>query len=231
VNPLHPLTPLQFIVRLLLGACLGVIIGLERQRRSRAAGAHTTALIVTGATLFATIEPLLGEASTARVLANVVTGVGFLAGGVILKEGTNIRGLNTAATLWSSAAIGAFAGVGLYWEAAVGALIIVTVNLTLEPLATAVGRSAGKGLDTLYVLSIECLGTAEPAVRRIITDRVSHDKELALQSLSTATEDDRLRIRVELLLPRRDDPKVESLTHEVSAALGVTKTEWRVEDA
>ena len=131
----HPLEPMQFVGRLLIGAALGVLIGLERQRKRSAVGVHTTALVSVGATLFAALEPLLGDTSTVRVVANIVTGVGFLAGGVILKEGPNIRGLNTAATLWSTAAVGALAGVGLLWESAAAALVIVGVNVVMDPIA------------------------------------------------------------------------------------------------
>ncbi|MBV8580416.1 MAG: MgtC/SapB family protein, partial [Candidatus Eremiobacteraeota bacterium] len=98
----HQLTAMEFVARLLVGAVLGVFIGLERQRRQSAAGVHTSSLVCVGATLFAMIEPLLGDSGNqSRVIANIVTGVGFLAGGVILKEGTNVRGLNTAATIWA----------------------------------------------------------------------------------------------------------------------------------
>ena len=100
--PPHPVLPMSqqelpayaFVLRLAVGAALGFLIGLERQRRQSAAGVHTASLVAVGATLFAMIEPLLGDKGAAsRVIANIVTGVGFLAGGVILRDGTNVRGL------------------------------------------------------------------------------------------------------------------------------------------
>ena len=229
----HPLEPAQFVGRLLLGSALGVVIGLERQRKRSSVGVHTTALVAVGATLFALLEPLLGDTSTVRVIANIVTGVGFLAGGVIFKEGANVRGLNTAATLWSTAAVGALAGVGLKWESAAAALVIVTVNVVLDPVATAINRRArpSKDVETLYVLTAECAESAEQPVRAAIIGAVSKDPRLALTSLgSVAGDGNAIRVRAELRLPVRDDRAIESLANQVSNMADVDSVQWRAAD-
>lgn len=130
------------VVRLVAGSLLGVGIGFERQWRQRAAGVQTTGLVSTGAALFCVAAPALGESSgdPMRVVAAVCQGCGFLAGGVILKEGLNVRGLNTAATVWATAAVGAMAGVGLLEEALIGAAAIVLLNLVFLPLIDAIDR-------------------------------------------------------------------------------------------
>ncbi|HMD02907.1 MAG TPA: MgtC/SapB family protein [Candidatus Baltobacteraceae bacterium] len=130
----HYLPAWDMLVRLAVGTLAGFTIGLERQLRHRAAGLQTSTLVTVGAALFATIAPSFG-ATDLRIIANVVTGVGFLAGGVILKDGGNVSGLNTAATMWAAAAVGALAGVGLFYECAVGAFVIVGLNATMGPLA------------------------------------------------------------------------------------------------
>jgi putative Mg2+ transporter-C (MgtC) family protein len=132
------------VLRLAVGTILGLLIGLERQIRHRAAGLQTSSLVTVGATLYATIAPSFGTDSNLQVIANVVTGVGFLAGGVILKEGMNVSGLNTAATLWSGAAIGALAGIGLFNEAALGAVVIIGLNFFMGPLADYIDRGVAK---------------------------------------------------------------------------------------
>ena len=101
----------EFVSRLALAAVLGILIGFERQWRQRSAGLHTSSLVAIGAALFALLDTVIGRGDTTRIVAGVVTGVGFIAGGVILKSGPNISGLNTAATMWATAAVGAFSCV------------------------------------------------------------------------------------------------------------------------
>jgi len=131
----HYLTDGEMFLRLAVGTLLGCMIGLERQLRHRAAGLQTSSLVTVGSTLFSTIAPSFGITNDLRVVANIVTGVGFLAGGVILKDGMSVSGLNTAATMWAAAAVGALAGEGLFNEAAVGALVILLLNAFMGPLA------------------------------------------------------------------------------------------------
>ncbi len=124
-----------FLTRLGVAALLGIAIGFERQWRQRSAGLHTSTLVSIGAALFALLDGVLGAGDTTRIVAGVVTGVGFIAGGVILRSGSGISGLNTAATIWSTAAVGALAGFGFWREATAGAVAIIFLNLVLQPLA------------------------------------------------------------------------------------------------
>ena len=123
----HDVIGSGFVLRLAIGAGLGFLIGLERELRHRSAGLQTSSRVAAASTLYATIAPSFGV-NDLRVVANIVTGVGFLAGGVILKDGANVRGLNTAATIWASAAVGCLAGIGLIKEAAAGAGVILILN-------------------------------------------------------------------------------------------------------
>ena len=140
LNVHHYLTNIEMVQRLAVGTVLGFIIGFERQWRRRAAGLQTSSLVTVGAALFATIAPSFGTQTNLGIIANIVTGVGFLAGGVIIKDGMSVSGLNTAATMWAAAAVGALAGVGLFNEAALGALVIVSLNFTMGPLADRIDR-------------------------------------------------------------------------------------------
>lgn len=132
------LTALEFLGRLGIAALLGIAIGFEREWRQRAAGLHTSSLVAIGAALFALLDLEIGAGDTTRVVAGIVTGVGFIAGGVILRSGFNITGLNTAATIWATAAVGALAGFGLWLEAIAGAVTIILLNLVLQPLSDAI---------------------------------------------------------------------------------------------
>lgn len=136
----HALPVYDFLARLVVAAILGIAIGAERYLAGRASGLHTAGLIATGASLFASIEPAAEGASSYRIIANIVTGVGFLAGGLILRQGSTVSGLNTAATMWCTAAVGALAGLALYREAASAAVAIIAINTLMTLLSRAVQK-------------------------------------------------------------------------------------------
>jgi putative Mg2+ transporter-C (MgtC) family protein len=132
------MTPTPFseaLLRLALAAGLGGAIGLEREFRHKPAGLRTNMLIALGSALFSilSVELGVGAGSPDRIAAQVVTGIGFLGAGAILRSGENVHGLTTAATIWVNAAIGMAAGLGSYTVAAVAAAITLSV-LALMPL-------------------------------------------------------------------------------------------------
>lgn len=120
---------------------LGSLIGIERQIRQRTAGLRTNTLVAVGAAVFVDMANRLGghEAAT-HVVAYVVSGIGFLGAGAIMKEGANVTGLNTAATLWGSAAVGACAGADLIGEAVIAALFVLASNTLLRPVVNRINR-------------------------------------------------------------------------------------------
>jgi putative Mg2+ transporter-C (MgtC) family protein len=133
---------LDTLVSLFAAFVLGTAIGAERQYRQRGGGLRTHVLVAVGAATFVDVGMHLnGEAGAAQVVAYVVSGVGFLGAGVIMKEGGNVWGLNTAATLWCSAAVGACAGADLAIEAVVLTAFVLAGNTLLRPLVNAINRS------------------------------------------------------------------------------------------
>ncbi len=126
---------------------LGTLIGAERQWRQRSAGLRTNVLVAIGAAAFTDLGArLLGADGATRIISYVVSGIGFLGAGVILKEGTQIRGLNTAATLWCSAAVGTFAGAAFWAEAVALSVFVVAGNTLLRPLVSYISHLP---IDTL----------------------------------------------------------------------------------
>lgn len=116
------------LIRLALALFLGGAIGFERRWRGHAAGPHTNALVAMGAGLLVVGGVAVGGDSASRVVAQIATGIGFLAGGVILRDGLRVRGLNTAATIWCVAGIGILCGWGKL-ELAMGVtLLVVAAN-------------------------------------------------------------------------------------------------------
>jgi putative Mg2+ transporter-C (MgtC) family protein len=126
---------IHFYFNLLVAIGLGALVGVERQWRQRMAGLRTNALVSAGSALFALLSQEISGGDTQRIAAQIVSGIGFLGAGVIMRDGLSVRGLNTAATLWCSAAIGSLAGFGCPAKAAVGAAAIVATNLFLRPIA------------------------------------------------------------------------------------------------
>ncbi|MBQ9588539.1 MAG: MgtC/SapB family protein [Bacteroidales bacterium] len=131
-----------FASRLIIALVCGILIGLERQLRQRSAGLTTNSLVAVGACIFILIsETVIANAvaqggmvnnDNLRVLAQIVTGIGFLGTGVILRDGFTIHGLNSAATLWCSAAVGSMCGYGLWPEAIIAVSVILFINWVLK---------------------------------------------------------------------------------------------------
>ena len=120
----------EFIIKISIALFLSALIGLERQWRKRSAGIRTNILVCLGAFLFAYLD--IKKGGDLRTASQVITGLGFLGAGVILKDGANIHGLNTAATLWCSAATSILSAYGLLKEAIIGSLLILISNIFLR---------------------------------------------------------------------------------------------------
>jgi putative Mg2+ transporter-C (MgtC) family protein len=143
------MTPTPFteaLLRLALAAGLGGAIGLEREFRHKPAGLRTNMLIALGSALFSILSVELGggAGSPDRIAAQVVTGIGFLGAGAILRSGENVHGLTTAATIWVNAAIGMAAGLGSYTVATVAAAITLTVLALMPVMEKMVDKRRGE---------------------------------------------------------------------------------------
>jgi putative Mg2+ transporter-C (MgtC) family protein len=136
------LTDAELIRRLLLAAFLGGMLGAEREFRQKSAGFRTNILIAMGSALFTIASLTLApeRADPARIAAQIVTGIGFLGAGAILRTENRVHGLTTAATIWVNAALGVAAGAGQYHLAALGGAITIVVLLILAPLERALER-------------------------------------------------------------------------------------------
>ncbi len=128
----------EFILRLLAAMAAGGIIGLERELSNKSAGLKTNMLVSIGASIYVLINLALtdkqGEGDPTRIVGQIVTGIGFLGGGVILHRGASVHGLTTAATIWCSAAVGCLAGLGMYIEAAISTAAVLIVNFAFKKL-------------------------------------------------------------------------------------------------
>ena len=147
----------MFIFRLGMALLSGVIIGTQRELRQRQAGLTTNSLVAVGACVFILIsESVIMTAMASggpvnndnlRVLSQVVTGIGFLGAGVIMKNGVTIHGLSSAATIWCSAAVGCLCGYGMWREALISVVAILIINIGLKSIELFIKKKLGKGED------------------------------------------------------------------------------------
>lgn len=227
-------TYLQTALDLALAIALGAAIGIERQWRQRLAGLRTNTLVSLGAgsfVLFAGLYP--GEASPTRIAAQVVSGIGFLGAGVIFKEGLNVRGLNTAATLWCSAAVGLFAGAGAVWPAVIVATGVVGVNLLLRPLVGLINRQPITSVesDQQYVVSVVCRSSDEAHIRALMFQGI-HSGDLHLRELDSVDIDgtDRVQVTASVTGTEANSGALEQIVGRLSLEASVTAARWRVEE-
>lgn len=184
----------DFVIRLLLAFILGAAIGIERQWQKTRAVLKMNVLVCIGAAMFVMMSSMVAnDSSPTRVAAQVVSGIGFLGGGVILREGTSVRGLNTAATLWCAAAVGTLVGAGLLFQAYFGTLAVVGANLLLRPLVQ-VFQQIDEQLIThtkpeiRYCFRVVCHLENERTVRGLLLEQFQ-DKEVMLTALSSKNID------------------------------------------
>jgi putative Mg2+ transporter-C (MgtC) family protein len=230
------MTIFEMLLRVGTGVGLGAVIGFERQFRARMAGLRTNALVAVGATLFVLLSAhgfggltTSGDADPTRVAAQIVSGIGFLGAGVILRDGLNVRGLNTAATLWCSAAVGALAGSGLYAIAAFGTAVVVGVNVVLRPLGRVVDRRPDSGDETpaRYEFQAVTRDDSEAHVRALLVQALARTDFRLLSVLSTDRPADRtVEVRAELAADQRDDAQLESAVSRLSLEPAVSSVRW-----
>jgi putative Mg2+ transporter-C (MgtC) family protein len=229
------MTTAEMLLRLGSGVGLGTVIGFERQYRARMAGLRTNALVAAGATLFVLLSAhgfTGASADPTRVAAQIVSGIGFLGAGVILREGLTVRGLNTAATLWCSAAVGSLAGAGLYGVAVAGTVVVVVVNVALRPLGRVVDRRPDTGTETptSYTFLAVTKDDAEAHVRALLVQALART-DFALRSVTSTNADatGQVEVRAELSADQRDDKQMESAVSRLSLEPSVTSVRWETE--
>ncbi len=222
---------MEFLMRIAIAFVAGAAIGVERQWRQRMAGLRTNTLVSTGAALFVLISAVaVDEVSPTRVAAQVVSGIGFIGAGVIMKEGLNIRGLNTAATLWCSAAVGALAGTGQTVLALVGAGSVLAANLGLRHLQRIIDRQPQEmsEIETHYEIHLTCRTEDEIPLRKLLLD--SLDKSLfRIQSLHSEDSErpGRLEVIADLSTIGRKDDLIEPAIARLCTEPGVSSIRWK----
>ncbi|MEA1675123.1 MgtC/SapB family protein [Nitrospirillum sp. BR 11163] len=226
--------PLEVVLRLATALTLGSGIGFERQLHQKMAGLRTNALVALGSAGFVIFSAMVNQGDPTRVAAQVVSGIGFLGAGVILREGVNVHGLNTAATLWCSAMVGTFAGGGYWLPSLAAAGFVIVTNLILRPLVRRLNRRILVATDvvTHYTVSVTCKGAEEAHIRSLLMHALTHGG-LGLRRIDSQDVPDTTKVDVtaKAVSPTRNDAALEQMVGRLSLEPYVYAISWEVERA
>jgi len=223
---------LESIGRLSVALALGSVIGFERQWRQKMAGLRTNALVALGSCGFVVFSAMVGEGDPTRVAAQVVTGIGFLGAGIILREGTNVHGLNTAATLWCSAMVGTFAGAGFWAPSLVATGFVVATNLLLRPLVRLIDTQtvSTASVETCYSVTLTCKREEEAHLRSLLLHALSPGG-LGLRRIDSSDIPDTPNVAVsaQVIAAKRNDAAMEQIVGRLSLEAHISAVAWDVD--
>jgi putative Mg2+ transporter-C (MgtC) family protein len=225
------MTPYELILRLAAALAIGTVIGIKRQWRQKMAGLRTNVLVLIGAAMFCLIAAMSAdEASPTRIAAQIASGVSFLGAGVILRDGLNIHGLNTAATLGCAAAAGAMAGSGFLVPAVAASLLILGTNLFLRQLTSKFEAFQDTHLrrEVRYEVQVLCDGHGRQHVRALVQTTIRESALVLVSFRSTMLNAGQQRqIVMELAAAERSDHEVENLIARLSTEEGIISAAWQ----
>ncbi|WP_036293587.1 MgtC/SapB family protein [Methylosinus sp. PW1] len=217
------------LISLLVALLLGTLIGAERQYRQRTAGLRTNALVALGAAAFVDLGMRLnGNVGATQVLAYIASGVGFLGAGVIIKDGANITGLNTAATIWCSAVTGAFAGADHAAEAILMAIFTLAGNMLLRPLVHLIERAPidERSTEAIYRVHVTVSQTRRDELRDLMVEKLEAANYPVREIEELERGDDEVEL-VAILTSTSVDPKeLDAVAADLETIPGVEHASW-----
>ena len=217
----------EFLIRIFLCFIISFCIGLERQWRRRAIGLRTNVLVCIGSFLFVTFSIQTNAKDISRIAAQVVSGIGFLGAGVILKDGANVKGLNTAATLWCNAAIGTLCAAGLLIEALIGGLLILFSNIILRFVAQKMNVKANNMKFSDYKLKVICDEDKEFVIRTLISQSVNDEYMLLTNMENNDLDEGKVKISATFQIATDKKNQMEELLNRIVLEPGVTSSGWK----
>jgi putative Mg2+ transporter-C (MgtC) family protein len=223
----------DLVLRMGSALLVGAAVGLERQFHQRVAGTRTNALVAAGAAAFIVSAAALTNNldSQARIAAQIVSGIGFLGAGVIFKEGVFVHGLNTAATIWCSAAIGTLFGMGQYFLGLLTGVIVIFTNVVLRPLALKLSPMAPptKEQGVIYTLVLDCPVERQLEARELLLKQfeVGPLTVTGLESAPGATAS-RAKVAASLRAVGRHDLFMEKAIAAISALHDIRAASWNM---
>lgn len=213
-----------FLIRIAISFILSFFIGLERLSGRHATGLRTNVLVCIGAFLFSSYAFSVDATDKTRMAAQVVSGIGFLGAGVIMKDGTNIKGLTTAATLWCNAAIGILCSAGLLKEAITGCIFILFSNIFLKYLNYKISTNYNQ--KETYVFKIRCEQERENKIRNQIT-KATKNKNIKLTNIEVKTlENGNSKIYATISSNLDFNYLIDKLMNTIASEKGILSVGW-----
>ncbi|MBN9596703.1 MAG: MgtC/SapB family protein [Afipia sp.] len=222
---------LDTLVSLTAAFVFGTLIGAERQYRLRTAGLRTNVLVAVSAAAFVDLAmQLAGADGAVRVIAYVVSGIGFLGAGVIMKEGMNVRGLNTAATLWGSAAVGCCAGADMLAQAVTLTAFVLAGNTLLRPLVNAINRSPldERASEATYEIRLTVDAAAIDALRDLLVEKLEAASYPVSDVNVIERAEDVVEIVATLVSTAVNAKELDAVTADLARRPGVRHATWDV---
>lgn len=220
---------LDTVVSLAAAFVLGTLIGAERQYRQRTAGLRTNVLVAVGAAAFVDLAArIAGSTEAVRVISYVVSGIGFLGAGVIMKEGMNVRGLNTAATLWCSAAVGSCAGADMIAEAALLTVVVIAGNTLLRPLVNAINRIPlnERTSEVNYEIRLVTDAASMAQARELLVDHLETAQYPVSDVEAVEHGEDRVELVATLVSTAVEPAEIEAVVAHLRKRHGVAHVSW-----
>lgn len=233
------LTVPGFLIHLLVASALGYAIGFERQWTRHQAGTVTTMMVVVGSFAFTAFAFLLaepGNADFARIPGQIITGIGFLGAGLIIKEGGTIRGLTTAATVWASSAVGILVCLDNLWFSVMVAAALVFLHLIFHPVSVLIEKNRRYTKtrydqeEKMYKISVVCPEDHAEEVKDTILQIIKSEPNVLLHDLEEIDlEEDRSKIRAFITTKQNDDAITEGiLTRLGQTSEHISRAGWKV---
>ena len=219
------------LISLFVAFVFGTLIGAERQYRQRSAGLRTNVLVAVGAAAFVDLaDHLAGADGSVRVIAYVVSGIGFLGAGAIMKEGMNVRGLNTAATLWASAAVGCCAGADMLAQSAALTLFVQAGNTLLRPLVNAIDRIPlnEKSSEANYEIIVTTDVENVAPIREALGERLAAANYPVRETKVVYRSDDNVEVAAVLVSLAVEPGDLDAIVAALAKRAGVSHATWNV---
>lgn len=220
---------LELVLRLAMSLVFGMIVGIERQWHHKTAGIKTNTLVSVGATAFALISQRgFGPTNNpAAVAAGVVTGIGFIGAGVIMRRGGSVQGITTAATLWAAGSMGLAIGAGYYKLAPALVVAILIIQVAFRPVATAIDKRSGLITPLVtYHLAVNFKLDAARSVHTAWSAFTGQNGVLMMRFSETQGDASEMAFEASFGLSELRAREIMTLTETLAVIPGVTKAQW-----
>ena len=218
------------MINILIATILGFITGLERELSGHKGSIKANILITLGACIFVSYEKLMGITDDDRMAANIVTGVGFLCSGYIFKNGMNVKGLGTAATLWGTAGIGVLCAGGYRIEALCITLFLFVINIILSFISGKIQPLKifdDSKTDVNYAFNFVCIKSSIEEIKKNVIEEIEKHEDISINTIKVNNiTEDKVRINIEIVQKNENIKILETIILSLKNVPGILSKGW-----